>query len=152
MANKHIRLSETTRQLRGTNRQDRPEKVVSFDSGVLTELPKMPGNWPAKTKRIFDNLAAFCFERQLITRANVYFLQGMAIELYKYSETAEQIAKINDPTDPKSKVLQRVNNSALENAVKLSGIFGIDPAAAKKIGEKPAKEKPRPDSLEGFLL
>ena len=152
MANRNVRLTTKTRQLRGTARKDRPEKVAEFESGVLTEIPKMPGNWPAKTKRIFDNLAAFCFERQLITRANVYFLQGLAIELFKYGETGERIAKINDPTNPESKVLQRINNSSLENAVKLSGLFGIDPNSAKKIGEKPAKEKPHPDSLEDFLL
>jgi hypothetical protein len=142
------RISEKTRELRGTLRKDRTTPSPEILEGILIEnLPPIPRKF-RHVKKYYEAAGNFALEKKLLTPANQNFILAYAIEVSKYFDILEKMAE-EQPGTPSYKALNAVKNSALENAVKLAGLFGIDPASALKFGTK--EPPPEANGFEEFI-
>lgn len=92
-------------------------------------------------KLIFQDVADRHIKNQLLTKVDVDFLTGFAIEYDRYINAIIQLNNKPLTDDGKVNPLVRVAESALKSWVKIGIEFGMSPAARTKVASAPKEQR-----------
>lgn len=148
-------LPTKLKNLRGTTRKCREPKVLA-PMNYVEKVPPPP-KWLNKLQRkIYKETTEHLKRMDVLEVTGLPLIVAYSIEFGKYLEATEQMgAKYTISTQTKTgsvtsaNPLQKVIDSSLANAMKISQLFGLDPVNKLKL--KINDDEKTVDGLEEFL-
>ncbi len=149
-------LPSKLKNLRGTVRKCREPKVP-VNLNEVTKVPPPP-KWLSRIqKKIYKETTEHLKFMQILEVTGLPLIVAYSIEFGKYLEASEKMAdsltvkvETGKGSIESANPLQRIVDSSLANAMKISSLFGLDPISKSKI--KINDDDKTVDGLEEFMI